>query len=150
MTTPDTGTAPAALEIRRTYRAPRERVFRAWIDKHDLERWYTPEGVVSVEHLDVRPGGGYRVAFGPEGQEPYYETGTYTQIEPPELLSFTARLEHSGRLIAETHCVVRFTEIEGSTEVVMSETGFPEDVRDARRDGWGRTLDHLHAVVEPD
>jgi uncharacterized protein YndB with AHSA1/START domain len=145
---PEPQTVAEPLVLTRVYRAPIERVFRAWIEKADLERWYTPEGVVAVEHLDVRPGGSYRVKFGPEGQDPYFETGTYEQIDPPRLLQFRARLERAGALIADTHCTVRFRDLGGSTEVTMTETGFPESAREDRRGGWGRTLDHLFPVVE--
>jgi len=34
--------APPALQMKRTFQAPRERVFRAWTDPEELARWFGP------------------------------------------------------------------------------------------------------------
>lgn len=139
------------LVLRRTYGARRERVFRAWLDRDDLNRWYTPGDGWEVEVGEHTPevGGTSTVKFGPGGgTEKYVEVATYLVIKPPSLLRFTTHLRQGERVIAETDCTVEFFDRDGSTEVVMTETGYPAEEMADRERGWTETLSHLHAVVE--
>ncbi len=141
---------PEALVLRRTYPAPRERVFRAWTDEKELEKWYTPgDGwSVHVTEFSLRVGGQYRVEFGPPGAVPYVETGVYETIDPPSQLVFRTRLTYGDTLLAETHCTIDFIDRGDTTDLVMTETGFPIESRDDRMRGWSETLDHLFAALD--
>lgn len=135
-----------SLVLHRTYEAPRERVFAAWTDAKQLERWYTPDitAPVVIASLDFQVGGGYRVEFGAAaGDAPYIETGSYLVIAPPSQLVFTTVLEKDGTILAETHCTLEFIDRGARTDLVMTETGYPGEVKEDRRAGWGRTLDNL-------
>ena len=33
------------LKLRRTIRAPRDRVYQAWVDSGELQQWWGPEGL---------------------------------------------------------------------------------------------------------
>jgi len=48
-----------ALQVKRTFQASRERVFRAWTDAKELARWFAPPSDYStvVPELDLRVGG---------------------------------------------------------------------------------------------
>jgi uncharacterized protein YndB with AHSA1/START domain len=142
-------TNQAPLVVRRRYNAPRERVFAAWADRAQLERWYTPEedSAVVVAAFDFRGGGRSRVEFGPVGEPPYVEVAEYLAIEPPARLAFTTVPTRAEEQIAATSCVIDFFDLGESTELVMTERSFGEAVRADRADGWGRTLDHLERVL---
>ena len=43
--------ANITLQIKRTFRAPRDKVFRAWTDRAGLARWFAP----SAEYSTVVP-----------------------------------------------------------------------------------------------
>lgn len=135
--------------VRRVYDAPRERVFAAWGDRAQLERWYTPEddSAVRIAELDFRVGGRCRAEFGPAGETPYVELLQYREIDPPARLAFTTVLTRGDERIAETSCLVEFIDRDGSTELVMTEYGFDPAFRVEREAGWGRTLDHLVRVL---
>src|SRR5215510_3723972 len=60
-------------------RATPERVFKALIDKADLEQWYATK----VE-IDPHPDGAVRFEWGND-----YETGHIVTLEPPQRLSYT-------------------------------------------------------------
>lgn len=140
-----------ALVLRRSYPAPRERVFRAWTDAKELERWYTPgdDWKVRVTELSLRPGGRYRVEFGPrDASLPYVELGVYETIDPPSHLVFRTTLTLGGELLAETRCTIDFTDRGESTDLVLTETGFPAATRQDRMRGWGETLDNLSSALE--
>lgn len=59
--TPEPAAFPAAVTSR-VFRAPIERVFRAWLDPAVVGQWMAPGAVDRVEaHIDPRPGGTYQV-----------------------------------------------------------------------------------------
>ena len=71
-----TATAPAAhpLVIQRTFDAPRELVFKAWVDPKHLVRWLGPEGFTGrVIEIDARPGGAYRFHMRSAGGAEYWQ-----------------------------------------------------------------------------
>ena len=87
-------TAPSRKQftITRVFAAPRELVWRAWIDPDEVVFWWHLRGVVtpreSIE-IDARPGGRYRYTMiAPDGTE-YPTAGVYREITPPERLVFT-------------------------------------------------------------
>ncbi|MBN9612322.1 MAG: SRPBCC domain-containing protein, partial [Actinobacteria bacterium] len=106
MTSPE---STHSLTVERVYSASPERVFAAWIDPEILRRWYAPvDGwVVSHAESDPRPGGEYRISFGPAPDgNTYTEHGTYEVVEPGQLLRW--RLELSGTSIECTVVEVSF------------------------------------------
>jgi uncharacterized protein YndB with AHSA1/START domain len=50
------------LQIRRIFNVPRERVFAAWADREQLQRWMckdVPSHLVIHHQLDIRTGGNW-------------------------------------------------------------------------------------------
>ena len=51
-------TATVTLELTRTIRAPREKVFDAFVDESQLAKWHCPRGMaVASAQVDLRVGG---------------------------------------------------------------------------------------------
>jgi uncharacterized protein YndB with AHSA1/START domain len=138
------------LLVRRTYNAPAERVFKAWVDPEDMRKWYTPKGHwnVDVRSMDLRIGGGYQVFFGPEGETPYVEAGGYEEITPPYRLVFLAELSRDGGLIGVTRCDISFFDLGDQTEVTMIETGGDPAHAEERAEGWSGTMDNLYKIID--
>ena len=88
-------TEDTTLRIERLIDAPPEAVFRVWTTREAMESWYRDgdDFVARVAELDVRVGGGYRVEFGPRGQDPFVEYGVYLEIDPPRRLVMSETLE---------------------------------------------------------
>ena len=137
------------ITITRVYAAPREAVWRAWTEPHQLAAWWGKRGwtarLESIE-LDVRPGGTFRVTTvnDEDGSEMTNE-GTYTEVREPERLVF-----------GET--VVTFTDLgDGRTEMTFHTTmRTSAAIRDAARGGLqsafdrlGELLDHPHDPGAP-
>jgi uncharacterized protein YndB with AHSA1/START domain len=61
--------APRELVITRTFDAPRELVFKAWIDPKHLAQWWGPKYFTNpVCEVDARPGGSLLIHMaGPDG-----------------------------------------------------------------------------------
>ena len=51
------------VQIRRTFLAPRERVFTAWTDPEGLKKWFGHDDtcVIPFAEVDLRVGGRYRI-----------------------------------------------------------------------------------------
>ncbi|WP_323173301.1 SRPBCC family protein [Natrialba sp. PRR66] len=95
--TDDTTNAEAELEtsenrltIRRTFDAPRERVFEAWTDPEQVDQWWGPDGfATTTDEMEVRPGGVWRFMMtGPNGNE-FPNRIEYDAVEEPERLAYT-------------------------------------------------------------
>lgn len=82
----DTYTLTTALEIG----ASPEAIWNAWRDPERLAKWWGPAGFGStVEELDLREGGAFRVTMhGPDGVD-YPNTYIFDQVMPPKRLIYT-------------------------------------------------------------
>jgi uncharacterized protein YndB with AHSA1/START domain len=142
------------LVIRRTFDAPRALVFAAWTQSAHLARWSGPHGFTTTEdHMDLRPGGAYRVCLhGPDGTD-HWLRGVYREIVPPERLVFTHSWEdESGQAGPETVVSVSLTERNGKTEMVFHQAFFETQAsRDGHEGGWSESFErlarHLAAVM---
>jgi len=103
--TSNTVTPPAdrTLVVTRVFDAPREMVFKAWIDPKQLGRWFPPEHFSApVCELDVRPGGSLRIHMkgdddaGDFAGAVFPAKGVYREIVPNERLAFTFKGEEDG------------------------------------------------------
>ncbi len=133
------------LHLRRTFAAPREKVFRAWTDPEELKKWWGPEGYATPSaDVDLRVGGKYRLGMMklPNG-EVFYLSGVYREVRPPKRLVYTWRWEAQPEL-GEPLVTVEFHEAGNSTEVVLTHEFFPtEQARDDHNKGWNSCLDRL-------
>ena len=81
------------LQIRRTFAAPREKVFAAWARREQLEQWMCKdESAHTVIHheQDIRIGGRYKMEVCDPGKgETYWGQGLYREVKPPEKIVFT-------------------------------------------------------------
>ena len=136
------------VRIERTFTAPAEDVFDAWTSPEVMRRWFhceadweTPEAEV-----DLRVGGRVRVLMRqPDGTEARAR-GEYTLIDRPNRLVMTWTFDDdpSNEQLIE----LSFSESEGSTTVLMVNTGISTDERrDAQDQGWRGCLDELELVV---
>lgn len=139
------------LLITRFFDAPRELVFQAWTDPEHLKRWENaPIGfTVTTEKSDIRPGGEYRICMrSPEGVDHWLQ-GVYTEVVPPERLSFThVWLRADGTPGVETRVTLSFAERGNRTELTLHQTGFDTVAsRDGHNGGWNSTFDRLAAYL---
>jgi len=127
-----------SLQIKRTFAAPRERVYRAWTDAKQFALWFHPTAEYStvITRLDLRNGGNYSLEMHHKGGNVSRLAGTYKEVKPPEKLVFTWRWQREDRA-PETLVTVEFHDLGESTEVCLTHTNFtnPED-RNKHNEGW--------------
>jgi len=138
------------LQIRRSYAAPREKVFRAWTETKHLRKWFAPSDEYTPQELelDLRVGGRYRFSILALGGVVHTVSGTYREIKAPEKLVYTWAWEGEPEM-GDTLVTVEFHEMSGQTEVVLTHERFPnEKARDEHNKGWSALMNRLAKQME--
>lgn len=108
------------LVVTRTFDAPARLVFEAWTRPELFRQWWAPKSapvpLLSCD-MDVRIGGGYRLAFGHDASSSMAFFGKYLDVSPPARLVWTN--EESAAAAVTT---VTFEENDGRTRLVLQES----------------------------
>lgn len=145
-----TATQPqtTSLQIRRTFSAPRAKVFHAWTDPETLTKWFGPPGYTTQRaEVDLRKGGKYRITMrkDPDG-DPFSAFGTFQEVRSPERLVYT--WEWDNRNIGETLVTIDFRDLGNQTEIVFTHERFPSiEDRDGHNVGWNGCFDRLEQFL---
>ena len=135
------------VRIERTFAASAEEVFDAWTSPEVMRRWFhpAPDWDTPEAEVDLRVGGKVRVVMRrPDGTEAGAQ-GEYTLIDRPHQLVMNWAFDDdpSNQQLIELY----FSESEGSTRVLMVNSGISTDKRRAAQDwGWQGCLDQLERV----
>jgi len=133
------------LRLERTYHAPPERVFDAWIRPDAVAQWFAPsaEYAAVVTALDARPGWRYRVEMRHHGGNVHVVTGVYQELTPPTRLVMTWAWEGQEAL-GHTLVTVELTPFGSGTRLVLLHEQFPNDAaRTEHEKGWIGCLERL-------
>jgi uncharacterized protein YndB with AHSA1/START domain len=135
------------VEVRRTIPAPRERVFDAWTQAKELNRWSAPSPMTPSAEVDLRVGGRYRIVMrAPDGSERLVG-GVYRAIERPSKLVYTWRWEDRP-MATDTLVTIEFHDRGTATDVVLRHEGLKEgEDREHHEHGWNACLDNLVSIL---
>ena len=116
--------------ITRVFDAPRELVFKTYLDPNHVPEWWGPKRLTTtVDKMEVRPGGVWRIVQSEADGNEYAFHGVYHEIVPPERLTYTFEFEGMpGHILLET---VTLEEQDGKTK--MTDQSVFQSVED--RDG---------------
>ena len=110
--------------VTRTFDGPVRLVFEAWTKPELFRLWWAPKSIgvplLSCE-MDVRTGGGYRLAFGQDAATAMVFFGKYLEVSPPSRLVWT-----NDESDAAAVTTVTFEEKDGRTLLVLQELYPPE------------------------
>lgn len=138
------------VKFQRVFRAPAERVFRAFIDPDAMVKWLPPHGFTGrVHEMDARVGGSYRMSFTnlSNGQSHSFG-GTFLELVPGERLSHTDSFDDPN-LIGQMVTTVTFKPVLVGTEVNIEQAGIPDPIPpEACCLGWQESLQLLTLLVE--
>lgn len=138
------------VQFQRVFRAPAERVFRAFIDPDAMVKWLPPHGFTGRMHdMDARVGGGYRMSFTNLGNgQSHSFGGTFLELLPNERIAHTDRFDDS-HLPGEMVTTVTFRKVLVGTEVKIEQAGIPDPIPpEACCLGWQESLALLALLVE--
>ncbi|MFO0750860.1 MAG: SRPBCC family protein [Myxococcota bacterium] len=138
------------LVVTRTVNGPARLVFEAWTRPELFAEWWVPRSfpmkLASCE-LDVRVGGGYRLAFIVEGAEMAF-FGRYLEVVPASRIVWTNDEGGDGGQVT----TVTFEEVGGKTLVVLhdlypSKEALDEAIASGSTSGMPEQLDQLDQLV---
>jgi len=163
----------AAFEIKRVFKAPRKRVWKAWSEAEQLRHWWGPKGCsIEVSRFEFKPGGFFHYAMKFTGASTMWGRFNYRELVEGErivwLNSFSnercgiARAPFSELCPLEIENRASFTEDAGLTTVLLraepfgesaAERRYFEDLRPSLDEGYGGTFDqladHVHRKLSP-
>ena len=137
------------LRLTRRYPVAPAQVWRAWTDSQALSAWFGPgePGSVDLAELDVRPGGRYRIRFHTPDGERHEVSGSYEQVQAPELLVFSWAWHSTPERVSRV--TLRLRAVPGGTELdFLQERFFDQAARDGHERGWTATLAKLEVWLQ--
>jgi uncharacterized protein YndB with AHSA1/START domain len=136
------------VRIERTFAASAGDVFDAWTSAEVMRRWLhpAPDWDTPEAEVDLRVGGKVWVVMRrPDGTE-VESQGEYAVIDRPRrlVMTWTFDDDRSNEQLIE----LSFSESEGSTTVLMVNSGISTDERrDAQDEGWHGCFDELERAL---
>lgn len=138
------------IRLHRVFRAPPERVYKAFLDPDALVKWLPPNGFTGkVHHLEAKVGGTYKMSFASlsTGQGHSFG-GKYLELVPNERIRHTDAFDDPG-LPGEMQVTVTFKKVQVGTELSVVQEGIPEVIPpEACYLGWQESLILLAKLVE--
>jgi uncharacterized protein YndB with AHSA1/START domain len=149
MTDPTPAAAAQEVLITRIFDAPRERIFRAWIDPDEVSVWYGPEGFDAPReriHIDARPGGRWELTMVRRdgGAELTIGYDILELVEPERLVLRSDPMPAMG-MHEPTVVRVELHDHGAKTRMTLSDGPLPTDVRARAEGGWRAALETLAA-----
>lgn len=151
-----TETTTHSLTIRRTIRAPRQRVFDAWVRPELRKKWWSAKAGMSCDlaDIDARKGGHFRINMkDPEKNREHVCVGEFVEYDEPNklVLTWSWEKEHAevvGTQAVDTIVTIEFMDAAGGTEIILTHERFKTaDVCDDHKSGWTGCLDSLERVL---
>lgn len=147
-TKPTTGT----VRLIRVFKAPRERVFNAFLDPDALAKWMPPNGYTAhMYKFEPKVGGTYRMSFSSlDKKDTHFFGGKFLEIKPYERLHYTDKFESEDPAMkGEIKVTVTFKDVPGGTEVRIVQEGVPKKIPlEGAVLGWTQSLENLARLVE--
>jgi uncharacterized protein YndB with AHSA1/START domain len=137
--------------ITRIFDAPRERVFRAWIEPAQVAAWFGPEQMDTPReriHIDPRVGGRYELTMVRRGGAGEHSIGyEIVELVEPELLVLRSDPMPEAGMHEPTVVRVEFHDHDGGTRMILSDGPLPAEGRDHAEAGWSAAFEKLAALM---
>jgi len=143
-----------AFSFERVLAAPRDVVWRHWVDADLLASWWAPSSMVAVDRaLEPRAGGRAVLEYRDAEGRRYRSEGQVHAVKEPEHLAFDLSvLDAAGAVSFTGHYDLSLTEAEGGTRLRLGLTITDTTVEAVPyiagiETGWGQVLDNLADTV---
>lgn len=144
--------ATGTVRLHRVLRSPPERVYKAFLDAEAKAKWLPPYGFTcSVQHMDARVGGTYKMTFRNFGTgQGHSFGGTYLELVPSQKIRYTDKFDDPN-LPGEMQTTVQLKQVICGTEISIVQEGIPEAIpAEMCYLGWQESLEQLAKLVEPE
>ena len=140
------------VRLHRVFRAPPDRVYRAFLDPEAMAKWLPPQGFTGkVSHMDARVGGSHRMSFTnfSTGRSHSFG-GTYHELVPGERIVYSDQFDDPN-LPGEMRVVISLRGVACGTEVQIQQQGIPAMIPvESCYLGWQESLMQLAMLVDPE
>jgi uncharacterized protein YndB with AHSA1/START domain len=139
----------STLEMRRTLKAPIDKVFRAWTEPEQMKMWLGCCDTTASMNMsqDFQVGGEYSFEIQRKDGGIVMITGTFIEIIPNQKLVYSwnnTSLEFPAK---DTLVSVQFIDQGDTTEIVLTHSKFDRPVSvQGHSMGWGTAFDKLEAI----
>lgn len=140
------------LVLTRVFKAPPERVFRAFLDPDALAKWMAPHGFTGKVHeMDARVGGSYKMSFTNFSTGSSHSFGgKYLEVVPNERIRHTDAFDDPN-MPGEMTVTIEFEANLVGTKVTITQAGIPAAIPvEFATAGWQESLVLLAQLVEPE
>jgi uncharacterized protein YndB with AHSA1/START domain len=138
------------VRLHRVIRAPRERLYRAFLDAEAMAKWLPPNGFTGKVHqMDAKVGGAWRMSFTnfTTGHSHSFG-GQYLELVPHERIRYTSRFDDPN-LPGEMQTTVSLVQTSFGTELNVVQENIPAIIPvEACYLGWQESLILLTKLVE--
>ena len=137
------------LVIERLIDAPRDLVFRTWVDpRMALAWWGPPESPATHVQIEFRVGGAWSGRLRTVDGRELRQKGVFREIVPPERLVFTFVWEDANGRGQESLVSLYFADDAGRTRLALNERPFrSRALRDANVVEWSDAIDRFEALL---
>ena len=143
-------TSTGTVTLHRVFRAPPDRLYRAFIDPDAMAKWLPPHGFTGrVLSMNARVGGSYRMQFTnfSNGQSHAFG-GEYLELVPGERIVHTDSFDDPN-LPGEMRTTITFRPVLVGTEVTAVQEGIPAVIpTEMCYLGWQESLQLLALLIE--
>ena len=143
-------TSTGTVTLHRVFRAPPDRLYRAFLDPDTMAKWLPPHGFTGrVLSMDARVGGRYRMQFTnfSNGQSHAFG-GEYLELVPGERIVHTDSFDDPN-LPGEMRTTITFRPVLVGTEVTAVQEGIPAVIpTEMCYLGWQESLQLLAVLIE--
>jgi len=138
------------VKLHRVLRAPKERIYKAFIDPDAMSKWLPPNGFTGKVHeMNATVGGSYKMSFTNFSTGSSHSFGgTYLELKPGELIKHTDKFDDPN-LPGEMVVTIKLKTVLVGTDVEIEQTGIPEVIpTEGCYLGWQESLTLLAMLVE--
>lgn len=148
------------LTLKRTLDAPLEKVWQAWADPAQAQKWWGPAGVTNPTFdWDFKTGGKINVLMlagkelGPMAGQEWPITGQFKEVNPQRKIVFQSSPVMDGKPIMDTLTTVTFAARDGKTELIIdvkvsNVTAEAAGALAGMEQGWNQQTDKLVAFLK--
>jgi uncharacterized protein YndB with AHSA1/START domain len=143
---------PSSIGLHRVFKAPAERVYRAFLDPAAMAKWLPPYGFTcTVYQADGKVGGTHKASFTnfTTGKSHSFG-GKYLELKPNELIRYTDKFDDAN-LPGEMTVTVTLKKVVCGTEINIEQAGVPDAIpAEMCYLGWQESLLQLARLVDPE
>ncbi len=157
----DASSSAGSTQVSRIIKAPRHKVYQAFLDPAAVAAWLAPENMRAKVHtFDPREGGQFRISLtyqkpedSPRGKttgdtDTYH--GRFVKLVPDEMIVEVIEFESpEPEFAGEMRMTVKLADVDGGTEVSLLYENVPAGIRpEDNAAGSRQSLQKLAALVE--